>query len=1218
MSYVFEHLDSCLPVTATQVVDSADGRLILSGYGPYLQLIDEASGTLLDRIQIFERNSVHGIQVAKLTSTKSSINVANFLIWGGQSFRLLRLEVDRHGIGSLSPPSSPECAAPDWILSANFYRPENNGLNSSTANRACLITAHNVLFGLELEDDFVTYQADLRLHRIGTGLKSVLYSADVSWLSPEQILVAAGTVFGEIVVWSCILPAESGSIFSGDSSAVIHHLFTGHEGSIFGVDISPEIQWQNDNQTRRFLASCSDDRTIRIWDISDCSSPASTKANAMATLRPATRSTGFGNIFRDDLDMDPEVCIAKAWGHASRIWSARFVDMAVSGQTEFLTLVSFGEDATCQVWGLRLQNDSPIGENFSSHRNAILQNMSTHAYHTGKNIWSMAVHKSSDLTTIYTGGADGSIHSFSIGTNEASFKHGTRVETYDIYDLSLRLPGSLASMAGPRRRQKSDDKLNRYSFVSETCIIGLSSHGTMNMAHISDMKSMEPQQIEQEDIPAISWENIALLDSPASQFSIAGHPELGIGIIGDVKGTLWWYMNDTREILTLTQLNKKITGIFFASSQTEYYEKESPITSLTFVTTSMGTPSANLFFIGDKSSPEDFTNIALDLPPTFLTTSAVFIKHRSCLLLGAKTGHLSVFDLKTAKASHPVVPALTVYNVHARDTVTSITVLQQYHPQDERILTTGRDGYYCIHSLARTGDGNSPWTLQTIHKLAPPFGPYIEGGYFDKATNDLILFGFKSTEFIIWNESTQTERTAIECGGAHRIWAYNPYHANGAYETFAWTKASTFNLFRKTSVLHRAVTIGAHGREIKVAAISEVLFEDGESKHRIIATGGEDTMIRISLLDDAVYTRSRGSLRCLRNLKKHNAGIQHLQWSPCGKLLFSSAGAEEFYVWRLRSIPGFGMGTICEGECPKTAEDSDLRITSFDVLKVFTQEDIEDSFVLCLAYSNSTVKVFHYVSGPSGGSFRLLSKGRYTTNCLTQIQFSKSTSGLSLITASTDGHVATWEIFESLSDMYSLADDIPKELQGKKTPTEPRIISWQHRHCIHQSSIKAMEISSLSDGEYLIVAGGDDNAISISRLRIGATAKSDTTKNSFATISLPQAHASAITTISILEKNTRLESMDSQVYQVFGFLIASSGNDQRLKLWSIQLDSTKPREDGISVSLLQDVYTAVADMASMGSFRSHIGKSDDKEHGKLKDGLVLCGVGVDLWSLRNK
>ncbi|PGG95981.1 hypothetical protein GX51_08047 [Blastomyces parvus] len=1208
------HLDSCLPVTATRVVDSAEGRLILSGYGPYLQLIDEASGTLLDRIQIFERNSVHGIQTANLTSTKSAVNVVSFLIWGGQSFRLLRLEVGQDGSGSLSP-SSPECAAPDWILDANFYRLENNDPKASIPNRACLITAHNVLFGLELEDDFVTYQADLRLHQIGTGLKSVLYSADVTWLSPEQILVAAGTVFGEIVVWSCLLPAESGSVLSGDSSVLIHHIFTGHEGSIFGVDISPEIQWQNDNQARRLLASCSDDRTIRIWDISDCSLPVSTEANARASPRPATRSTGFGNIFRDDLDMDPEACIAKAWGHASRIWSARFADTAISGETAFLKLLSFGEDATCQVWGLKLQRNSPVTEN--PYKNAILQNMSTHAYHTGKNIWSMGVHRSSDRTTIYTGGADGSVHSFSIDTNEASFKHGTRVETYDIYDLSLRVPSSLASMAGAVRRQKSDDKLNRYAFISETGIIGLSSHGKINIAHISDMTSMEPQQVEQEDIPAITWENIAVLDSPGSQFSIAGHPELGIGLIGDVKGTLWWYRNDTRELLILTQLDKKITGIFFASSETKYYEQKGHITSLTFVTTSMGTPSTNLFFIRDKNSPEDFTKIPLDLPPTFLTTSAVFLKHRSCLILGAKTGHLSVFDLENGRDAHPVAPALTVFNLHARDTITSITLLHQHCPRDDQILTTGRDGYYCIHSLARSGDGNSPWTLQTIHKMAPPFGPYIEGGYFDKATNDLILFGFKSTEFIVWNESTQTERATIECGGAHRIWAYNPYHATGASEAFAWTKASTFNLFRKTSVLHRAVTIGAHGREIKVAAISEVPFEEGGNKRRIIATGGEDTMIRISLLDDAVSTRSRGSLRCLRNLKKHNAGIQHLQWSPCGKVLFSSAGAEEFYVWRFRSIPGFGMGAICEGECPKTAEDSDLRITSFDVLKVFTQEDIEDSFLICLAYSNSTVKIFHYVSAPAGGSFRLLSKGRYTTNCLTQIQFSKSGPGLSFITASTDGHVATWDISESLSDMYSLADDIPKQLQGSKTPTDPRRISWQHRHSIHQSSIKSMEISSLSDGEYLIVAGGDDNAISISRFRIGTPAKSDSTENSFVTISLPQAHASAVTAISILEKHTRLETADSHDYQVFGFLIASSGNDQRLKLWSVQLDSTKPGKDGISVSLLQDVYTAVADMASMGSFGRHIDRSDDDERRKLRDGLVLCGVGVDMWSLRS-
>ncbi|KKZ62445.1 hypothetical protein EMCG_03147 [[Emmonsia] crescens] len=1218
MSCVFEHLDSCLPITAIQALDIANGRLILSGHGPYLRLLDEASGTLLDRIQIFERNNVHGtIQLANLTSTKSAAYVANFLVWGGQSFRLFKLEVDRPGSGSLSV-SSPECAAPDWILDANFYHAENNDQISSIGNRACLITAHNVLFGLELADDFVTYQADLRLHQIGTGLKSVLYSADVLWLSPEQILVAAGTVFGEIVVWSCFLPTEPVSAFFGNSSVSIHHLFTGHEGSIFGVDISPEIHWPNDNQTRRFLASCSDDRTIRIWDISDCSSPVTTKTYKGGAVRPATRSTGFGNIFRDDLDMDPEACIAKAWGHASRIWSACFVDMAISEQTACLKLVSRGEDATCQVWELRLQCDSPTEEHPVSHKNTVFQNMSTHAYHTGKNIWSMAAHKSSDSTTIYSGGADGTIHSFSIGTREALSRHGTWIETCDIYDLSLGPLDPLASMADPARRQKSDDRLNRYAFVSETCIIGLSSHGKLNMARISDLKSVAPQQIDQDNVPRISWDTIAVLDSPGSQFAIAGHPELGIGIIGDVKGTLSWYRNDTRDILTLTQLEKKITGILFASSQTTYDHNMDAVSSVAFVTTSLGTPNTNLFLINDKNSPEDFAKIPLDLPPSFLTTSAVLIEDMSCLILGAKTGHLTVFDLRDAKNSQPVVAALTVSNLHARDTVTSITPLPQSHPQEERILTTGRDGYYCIHTVTRTGNPKSPLVLQTIHKMAPPFGPYIEGAYFDKATNDLILFGFKSTEFIIWNESTQTERATIECGGAHRIWAYNPYHAGDECEAFAWTKASTFNLFKKTALLHRAVTLGNHGREIKVTAISEVPYEHGGNKHRVIATGSEDTMIRISVLDETNSTKSCGSLRCLRNLKRHNAGIQDLKWSPCGKLLFSSAGAEEFYVWRLRSIPGFGLGTMCEGECPKAAADSDLRITSFDVLKIFAQEETEDSFLLCLAYSNSTVKIFRYVSTVSGGSFSLLTKGRYTTNCLTQINFSRSGSVLSLITASTDGHIATWGISESLSDIFSLADDGLKQLPGSKTPTEPRTISWQHQHCIHQSSIKAMEISFPFEGECLIVTGGDDDAISISRLRIEGSVKSDHTGNSFSTISLLQAHASAVTAISVLEKRDRLASMNRQDHSVSEFLIASSGNDQRLKLWSAELDSTKSGKDGISVSLLQDVYTAVADMSSMGSFRMHIGEDYKNEQRSLKDRIVLCGVGVDLWSLRRE
>ncbi|OJD15249.1 hypothetical protein AJ78_04471 [Emergomyces pasteurianus Ep9510] len=1209
----FQHLDSRLPITAIRVLDIANSRLILSGCGPYLHLIDEASGRLLDQIQLFETNNIHGIQLSNLTPRKSALHVANFLAWGGPSFRLFSLEVDRSGNGSLSF-SSPESAAPDWILDANIYHSRNDDRNSSTANKACLITAHNALFGLELEDDFVTYQSDLRLHQIGAGLKSVLYSADLSWLSSTQILVAAGTVFGEIVVWSCFLPTGPGSISSGDSSVSIHHLFAGHEGSIFGVDISPEIHWLNDKQSRRFLASCSDDRTIRIWDISDCVSPVASETYKGVAVRPATRSTGFGNISRDDLDMDPEACIAKAWGHTSRIWSACFVDMTISDQPGCLKLVSRGEDATCQVWELRLQSCSPAEEHPLSYTNSTLQNVSTHTYHTGKNIWSMAVHKSSNSTTIYSGGADGSIHTFMINTSESPSRHRTRIEKYDIYDLSLRRTGSIASTFSPVRRHKSDDRLNRYAFISKTSIIGISSHGKLSIACFSDLKNVERQQIDQEDASPISWHHIATLDSSGSQFSIASQPDLGIAMIGDAKGTIWWYRNDTRDVFTFTQLEKKITSILFASSQTNCDHNMKPTSSVAAVTISLGIQGTNIFLIPDKNSPENFTKIPLDPPSYFLTTSAVLIEHKSWLILGAKTGHLSVFDLNCANDSQPVVAELTVPNLHSRDTITFITPLLQPHHPEERILTTGRDGHYCIHSLIRAEGPKSPLTLQTIHKIAPPFGPYIEGAYFDKISNDLILFGFKGTEFIIWNESTQTERATIECGGAHRTWAYSSYHADVESEAFAWTKASTFNLFRKTTLLHRPVTFGNHGREIKVAAISDVPFEEGGNKHRIIATGGEDTMIHISLLDETNSTKSYGSLHCLRSLKKHNAGIQHLQWSPCGTLLFSSAGAEEFYVWRLRSIPGFGMGAICEGECPKMAADSDLRITSFDLLKICTLEEREDSFLLCLAYSNSTVKVFQYVSTASGGSFNLLAKGKYTTNCLTQIKFSRAGPELSLITASTDGHITTWSISESLKGIFSIADDSLKQLTRNKTLTEPWMISWQHQHCIHQSSIRSIEIVSLFEEECLIVAGGDDNAISISRLRIGG-GSFDQARNSFSTLSLPQAHASTVSAVSVLERGARLASTDRESHSVPRFLIASSGNDQRLKLWSAELDSTRSGEDGISVSLLQDVYTAVADISSMDSFRRQIDDGDRDQQSALKDRLVLCGVGVDLWSV---
>jgi len=275
----------------------------------------------------------------------------------------------------------------------------------------------------------------------------------------------------------------------------------------------------------------------------------------------------------------------------------------------------------------------------------------------------------------------------------------------------------------------------------------------------------------------------------------------------------------------------------------------------------------------------------------------------------------------------------------------------------------------------------------------------------------------------------------------------------------------------------------------------------------------------------------------------------------------------------------------------------------------------ECSFLLCLAYSNSTIKLFYYTSTRSERIFRLLAKGQYMTRCLTQVQFTILGPRISLITGSTDGHVAIWTLPESLNSLFSISAQKVTRTQKYRAPLAPLEMTWQSRHCIHQSSIKAMTTVVESDKELLIITGGDDNALSISRLSFPASESQDTF--SFFSTSHPRAHASAITAITILcqQRHSQDNTIATDVpISHSELLIATSGNDQQLKLWSVHVRISGQATNGIEVSLLQDMYTAVADVSSIGSY-SEEENCDDNIAGvrRLRNKLVLCGVGMDMW-----
>jgi WD40 repeat protein len=855
--------------------------------------------------------------------------------------------------------SSLEYEGPDWILDGDFY----SGGSSLENPKVCLITAHNALLILDFKQDSCQDgHGVIEWHELGTGLGSILYSADVAWISPQQILVAAGTVFGEIIVWSYHLDSGSARL-SAKNSLVIHYYFTGHEGSIFGVNISPEISLLNDAKPYRLLASCSDDRTIRVWDISDCSRSLNKSSVRYTTNGYGLHATGFGEKLSDDSDMNSTACIAKAWGHLSRIWGVYFLEPSLKHDCTSLGLVSRGEDATCLLWSMEFPpNDAPM-------RQIKLKNISSRNYHSGKNMWSLALHRDMDHYKIYTGGADGNLLSFEISDDVTrDFTYRTLKDRRDMTSICSDDAGpdgtvkiSPISNKTKKKTKKDMGALKGYGFISRDCFLTASGQGTAWLGYVNSTtgngKSVEAEGMTG-SMPFVSFERIPTRDPIVGCPIIATLPKKCIAIVCDSKRGLHWYDKEKKALYLAEIMRGDISSLHLVDPDPIRPSGPSSDFSGSFaaLVSYFNIPEADLVLnqTPDAESPV-MHQIRLVLPEDFKVTGFLYIEKRGLAILGSRSGALAVYRLNNASLDDP--PTISVYRrVHGEESVTSIIQVPQSNGEDtnqEIILSCGRDGKYSLHVLDFARDINR---LRTVHQSGPPFGPNIEHAHFDESTNDLILYGFRHQSLVVWNESSQTEITSVECGGSHRAWTYIPrQNARGA-GTYIWTQASTFNMFSIESPSHRVIRSGNHGREIKTFSISNPIAGFQGRKRRLLATGAEDTTIRIFDVDSSRANAQSSSFQCLRTLNKHKGGIQHLQWSPNGDFLFSSSGCEEFYVWSVQPVPGFGIGLVFESSCPKSKEVSDLRTISFDLLEVDGPEG-KNCFLLCLAYSNSTVKV---------------------------------------------------------------------------------------------------------------------------------------------------------------------------------------------------------------------------------------------------------------------
>ncbi|KAH6692602.1 WD domain-containing protein [Plectosphaerella plurivora] len=1122
------------PITALAFYTSPSGQqYLLVGEDTDIKVFEattSGTGRLCCQFRVFSVQSIHGIRVRQGDEYTTAI-----LVWGSQNVAVLPglFLQDRLSTREASP-RVPETRAPDWIFDGILAQDDDD--------RCFLVSAHNEV--LEVTWEGQAQERDpyaLRFGRVIYPARPALYSARVAWAAGGELLVAGGTVFGEIMVWKC-------AVETGVASLVF--VFTGHEGSIFGVDFSPELE-RPDGSKGRLLASCSDDRTVRIWDVSD------TAAGGVAVgYGDEARETGFVGIDAATVSAVQDrtgASVAVGMGHVSRIWNVRFGGLMNAQQNDSklaMAVYTFGEDAT--VWKWELSIDRPAWEQqiaqaasspASGAELAALTHRETFSNHDGKHIWAcdlqQRVEDGNATTLVATGGADGRVNI--IADSEATSSNKTaeplrQLETVVIRDLLDRL-----STSPPQGGKRKKVTLHQFVYIAHDRILGISNTGQLVLGTAGH---------------ETTWEAVPLGDIEPSALAVSTvmrTPAPGLGLIGTTQKKLYLYRDGA--IQEMGTLSGKIADLFVVDGigpgDPRYHQDEAALKTVNILVVLIGAQEAmQLVTLDLDTSIVTSTMTVPDQELNYIATSARMLTP-DVLAIGSRHGHVTLF-----KKSDTNLTAITHVDRRTEDTITSISPLpdQTNTPFEAPFLflTTSRDGYYRLYQVHAPSEVKTTFTL--LHETTSTATVALEDAWFTShSPSELILAGFRGKRFIIYNTARRLELAAVDCSGQHRSFTYRALSSNDPSALrFTFNRASDLGLHTQRGVGFVTPKHGTHGREIRAVAPGA----------RWIATGAEDTVIRLWEYSDGTQGID-GTARCVAAVKLHTAGLQALRWAPTthdGERLFSCAGNEEFVVWHVRdggatSFPG--PAVVKEAVFADKTPEGDLRIMDFDIAAV-TDDDNDFSCLISMAFSNSTVKTYTYSTATG---FSLVATARYTGACITKVELLRDEDGmLEIVTAASDGHIAVWE-----AQLHS----------GHVVEYVPRLFVR-----VHQNGIKAFGLRREEDRRITVFTGGDDNALVITSLVMTAEDgwKLDSRRG------VKRAHAAAVNGIAVLPGVASGSTT-----------IATVSNDQRVKVWRIQ-------DEGIS--LLGDRNSAVADPGDIAIVGS-------PAEGAAR--IMVVGVGMEVW-----
>ncbi|XP_076598297.1 tRNA (34-2'-O)-methyltransferase regulator WDR6 [Chaetodon auriga] len=490
------------PVTALEFLH---GAFLLTGEGPVLTVYSlQPHPKARASLSVLQHYRIHGIRPrspasvpaqtsatgtdgeGKELGSTSESSAYDLAVFGGKAVQLVRLHVGlQDGEHLCWKILGPLMELQDWVLDVRWLSGDKHSL-------LCVAVAHNSALLLDVTTGTALVQCSCLE---GCLLYSALCLVHESWA--DTVLVG-GTVFNQLVLWK-----PGGREKSNDSEykAPVERRLLGHSGVIFSISYLQEKGW---------LASASDDRSVRVWGVGALGGPGGKCG-----------------------DQNP-TCLRILYGHQARVFSV----CLSPGQ-----VFSAGEDGACLVWDWA--GGGKVVRTLKGHRAGGVRALAVSEDTGDEERW------------VATGGADGGVRLWRVEWSDERKERMEEAVTEKLCDL--KFPGEgLPKVVCITGEQDENASWSQSKFVvcSDRGIVYQYSDGQWEMvwrgtAEFQSYCVMETITVSVKDSTKVSLCAVGNLSGSIQLFPMS-HPQCGTlltGGSGKIHSLIWQESKDSLYLL---------------------------------------------------------------------------------------------------------------------------------------------------------------------------------------------------------------------------------------------------------------------------------------------------------------------------------------------------------------------------------------------------------------------------------------------------------------------------------------------------------------------------------------------------------------------------------------------------------------------------------------------------------------------------------------------